>query len=274
LQQLDGATFQFKRQDGTLAVLSNDITGQANTANTANSLAMTVNGSTCAELFANTLLGSTSICEIYNAADAPAAGWWMIESVRHSNGANLWGVQTARGWESNAGVAWERSISSGAWSPWRRIIIAKNSGNVLIGAATDNGVDKLQVNGSVKSNNLNTFTKNIGIENNFVVEQYLDIGGDYEIVGLAWLKDTTGASTNRFKLNVWTHGTSYPRSIVPTNIKIVYNDSEWNPGCNLTFEAAAAGLIRFKGNVPNPTSGGHISFTVRKLNSTASDYNY
>jgi hypothetical protein len=110
-----------------------------------------VSGNTCNELFANTPAGSTSIRELVDAADAPATGWWMIESVRHNDATNLWGTQTARGWANNYGQVWERTISVGAWTSWQRVILSTSSGNVLIGTNTDNGIDKLQVAGGISA---------------------------------------------------------------------------------------------------------------------------
>jgi hypothetical protein len=124
------------------------------------SMAM-VSGTTCAELFATTLPGSTSIREIANATDAPAMDWWMIESARHNDGSSLYGTQIAHGWQANAGKVWERTISGGTWSAWRRIISSASSGNVLIGTDTDNGVDKLQVNGTISEASIPAITANL-----------------------------------------------------------------------------------------------------------------
>jgi hypothetical protein len=94
-----------------------------------------ITGGTCAELFANTLPGCTSIREFCDCGstklDAPATGWWMIESVRHTNPSNYWGTQVAHGWKENAGTMFERNIEAGVWSNWRKVIVSTVSGRVL-----------------------------------------------------------------------------------------------------------------------------------------------
>jgi hypothetical protein len=125
-----------------------------------------ITGGTCAELFANTLPGCTSIREFCACGstklDAPATGWWMIESVRHTNPSNYWGTQVAHGWKENAGNMFERTIEAGVWSNWREVILANNSGNILLNTNSDNGVDKLQVNGSISTAQQNGYITECG----------------------------------------------------------------------------------------------------------------
>jgi hypothetical protein len=117
-------------------------------------------GGTCSGLFNNTQPGYSSICQIKDSTDAPTLGWWMVETIRYSDPNYPGGTQVARGWDANAGKIFERNNDGGSWSVWRKVVSAKNSGNVLLGTDTDNGVDKLQVNGSISTTTATPGTSN------------------------------------------------------------------------------------------------------------------
>ena len=48
----------------------------------------------------------------------PGGDWWFQENYRHSNNSNLWGVQVAWGWESNANRLRSRNVSGGVFGSW------------------------------------------------------------------------------------------------------------------------------------------------------------
>lgn len=64
--------------------------------------------------------------DLNGGTNAPRAGWWFYESMRHSNASNYWGTQIAWGWEDNANELWQRNVSGGGFSGWVRYL---NSGN-------------------------------------------------------------------------------------------------------------------------------------------------
>lgn len=91
----------------------------------ASKLKMDVVGSTCALLFSNTPAGYSSMKEVDNYSDAPNLGSWFIHSIRHSTSGNLYGMQVAYGWNANATIVYQRTVSNGVWSGWFSISIFK-----------------------------------------------------------------------------------------------------------------------------------------------------
>jgi len=77
--------------------------------------------------FASMLPGSTSIVEGTTVANAPTADWIMLESIRHTNSTNLWGVQYAHGWEGAGRRLWVRFASGGVWSTWKEMQLRGDS---------------------------------------------------------------------------------------------------------------------------------------------------
>ena len=80
-----------------------------------------VSGASCLSVFQNTPAGTTSTRECSGWGDAPNTGWWIIHSLRHTNGSSLWGTQIAYGWENNANTIYQRNVSGGNWSGWIRV---------------------------------------------------------------------------------------------------------------------------------------------------------
>ena len=91
----------------------------------ASKLKMDVAGSTCALLFSNTPAGYSSLKEVDNYSDAPNLGSWFIHNIRHSTDGNLYGMQVAYGWNANATIVYQRTVSNGVWSGWFSISIFK-----------------------------------------------------------------------------------------------------------------------------------------------------
>lgn len=83
--------------------------------------------------------------DLNGGTNAPAAGWWFYESMRHSNASNYWGTQIAWGWEDNANRLWQRNVSGGGFGGWVEYLNTSNrtySGNLnmtgsIISTASD-----------------------------------------------------------------------------------------------------------------------------------------
>lgn len=93
-------------------------TGNQSTTGGAASLNASAIGTTCDELFKNTVVNSYSWADSYNFIDAPAAGRWMVHSIRHNNASSFYGTQLALGWSTSSSTIYQRSIYLGTWSPW------------------------------------------------------------------------------------------------------------------------------------------------------------
>jgi hypothetical protein len=112
--------------------LQTTITGNAGSATFQTS---NVTGSSCLAIFHNTPAGSTSTRECSGWADAPNTGWWVINSIRHTNSANYWGTQIAYGWEDNANAIYQRNVSAGTWSAWTRVDVSSANITELVNNA-------------------------------------------------------------------------------------------------------------------------------------------
>jgi hypothetical protein len=83
--------------------------------------------------------------DLNGGTNAPAAGWWFYESMRHSNASNYWGTQIAWGWEDNANRLWQRNVSGNSFGGWVEYLNTSNrtySGNLnmtgsIISTASD-----------------------------------------------------------------------------------------------------------------------------------------
>ena len=78
--------------------------------------------------FSNTTAGQRQWSEVNGGTNYPNSGWFFVENMRHSNGANQWGRQTAYGWEDNALETYVRNITAGTWSGWTRMMTSSNIG--------------------------------------------------------------------------------------------------------------------------------------------------
>lgn len=113
-----GVIIEFARKESVSA--QNNISGSSLSSTFQSGI---VAGTTCLTVFQNTPVGSISSKECNNWADAPNTGWWIIQSMRHTNSTNIWGTQIAYGWENNANTIYQRNVSAGVWSPWVRVDI-------------------------------------------------------------------------------------------------------------------------------------------------------
>lgn len=64
--------------------------------------------------------------DLNGGTNAPAAGWWFYESMRHSNASNYWGTQIAWGWEDNATRLLQRNVSGGGYGSWVEYLNTSN----------------------------------------------------------------------------------------------------------------------------------------------------
>ena len=101
-----------------------NISGNAATATGATFQNSNVAGTSCLTVFQNTPAGSISSRECNSWGDAPNAGWWVIQSIRHTNVSNIWGTQLAYGWEDNGNAIYQRNVSGGTWSGWTRVDVS------------------------------------------------------------------------------------------------------------------------------------------------------
>jgi hypothetical protein len=74
-------------------------------------------------------------------SNAPAAGWWFIENMRHSNATNTWGRQYAHGWEGQADRLFTRNVSGGNWGSWYEFITTKNQASQPVNTATQTALN-------------------------------------------------------------------------------------------------------------------------------------
>jgi hypothetical protein len=112
-----------------------DIATTATNATNATFQTSNVDGGSCLAVFQNTPAGTTSTRECNGWADAPNTGWWVINSIRHTNSANYWGTQIAYGWEDNANAIYQRNVSSGTWSAWTRVDVSSANITELVNNA-------------------------------------------------------------------------------------------------------------------------------------------
>jgi hypothetical protein len=80
--------------------------------------------------FSNTPAGSTKLAgdtSTGSSTGGPGGTWWFQQNMRHTNSANLWGVQVAWGWEDNANILRTRNVTAGTYGSWVTYI---NSSNV------------------------------------------------------------------------------------------------------------------------------------------------
>jgi hypothetical protein len=77
-----------------------------------------------AAMFSGTNAGRKRWQEI--SSGGPQNTWWFVNNMRHSNGANVWGVQQCFGWEDNANEFFTRNISAGTFGPWVRFLNGNN----------------------------------------------------------------------------------------------------------------------------------------------------
>ena|GEM_PF-1200223 len=113
-------------QGKALKALINEKLGLEENAVSATKIKMDIQGTTCLELFNNTTANYTSMKELDNVEDAPNIGCWFIHSIRHSDSTNTWGKQIAYGWNTNANIIYQRTVTEGVWTDWELVGFIRN----------------------------------------------------------------------------------------------------------------------------------------------------
>lgn len=149
--------------------------------------------------------------DLNGGTNAPAAGWWFYESMRHSNASNYWGTQIAWGWEDNANRLLQRNVSGGGFGGWVEYLNTSNR--------TYNG--NLNMTGSIISTSSDVRAPVFYDQNN--TAYYIDaasgsnLAGDV-VVGAAvycynWFRSygATGWYNQTYGGGVWMNDTTWVR---------------------------------------------------------------
>jgi hypothetical protein len=83
-----------------------------------------------------------------NISNGPGGTWWNYETLRHSNGGNLWGTQIAWGWEDNANKLAVRCVSGGTFGVWAYYLNSANVGSFALPIGGGNLTGRTTVRGN------------------------------------------------------------------------------------------------------------------------------
>jgi len=149
---------------------------------------------------ANTYFTTTPVSqrwwvEANGSTNAPNGGWWFIENMRHSNGANYWGTQKAWGWEDNPNELYTRNISAGTWGGWVRMLSSANYNSYAptLTGGNASGTWGINITGNAATANSATSATSATTATNVISNPNRTDGTAYPVV---W--NTTGGSSQNY----------------------------------------------------------------------------